>query len=235
MVSVCLATFNGEKYILEQIESIRNQLNPSDELIISDDGSTDRTIEIIKNIHDQRIKIYHNNGEKGYTNNFQNAIKQSSGDFIFLSDQDDVWNKDKIIVMLDYLTKYDFVTSDALFVDSDLNSLNQTFFNLRGGRSGFLRNLYISQYLGACMAFKRELLKKLLPFPSIDELCPHDLWISLIAEFYFKVKVINKPLIMYRRHSNNVSTGGIGSKNSLFRKIRFRMYCIQQVLLRFFV
>jgi glycosyltransferase involved in cell wall biosynthesis len=235
MISVCLATFNGEKYISKQIESILSQLNLDDEIVISDDGSTDRTIQEIKDINDSRIKIYFNNTTKGYTNNFQNAIVHSIGDYIFLSDQDDIWNNNKVNVMLNYLSEFDFVTSDAQFVDEDLKSLNQTFFSVRGGRKGFLNNIYISQYLGACMAFKRTILKKLLPFPSATELCPHDLWISLIAEFYFKVKIINEPLILYRRHNNNVSTGGMGSSNSIFVKLKFRMYCIHQIFTRLFV
>lgn len=127
---------------------------------------------------------------------------------------------------------YDFVVSDALFVDEKLNDLNYTFFSMRGGRVGFLKNLYKSQYLGACMAFKKEILVKLLPFPKRKDLCPHDLWISLIAEFYFKTTVINRPLIKYRRHGANVSTGGEKSSNSFLRQAQFRLYCFIQILLR---
>lgn len=234
MISVCLATYNGEKYIKAQIESILKQLGEGDEIVISDDGSIDNTIHILKGIEDSRVKIFYNKGEKGYTKNFENAIKNSIGDYLFLSDQDDIWESNKVEIFLSCLKDAEFVTSDALFVDQDLNSLGQTFFELRGGKQGFLNNLYISQYLGACIAFKKILLKKLLPFPSQVKLCPHDLWISLTAEFYFKVKVVHEPLIKYRRHINNVSNGGLNSTNSLFKRVRFRTYCLYQILLRIF-
>ena len=232
MISVCIATYNGEKYIKDQIDSILNQLGSEDEIIISDDGSDDSTIKIVNEFNDKRIKIVHNKLERGYTRNFENAIKNASGDFIFLSDQDDVWMDDKVSETINSLKKCDFVVSDALFVDKNLEDLKQTFFSIRGGSKGFLKNLYKSQYLGACVAFKKEILVKLLPFPQKVELCPHDLWVSLISEFYFKTTVINKSLIKYRRHGNNVSTGGEASSNSLYLQIKFRLYCLIQVILR---
>ena len=234
MVSVCIATYNGEKYIYQQVYSILKQLNLNDEIIISDDGSTDNTIEILRDINDDRIRIMHNKLEKGYTKNFENAIRNAKGKFIFLCDQDDVWFDNKVAVSLKALETSDFVVSDALFVNQELESLDYTFFGIRGGRKGFFVNLLKSQYLGACMAFNNKLLKKLLPFPEKSALCPHDLWISLIAELYFKSAVIKKPLISYRRHGHNVSTGGHISQNSIFEKLKFRTYCLYHVLLRCF-
>ena len=98
MNSVCIATYNGEKFIEEQIRSILLQLDSHDEIVISDDHSTDKTIQIIKSINDDRIKIIYNKNNKGYTNNFENAISKASGDFIYLSDQDDVWKPTKVKV-----------------------------------------------------------------------------------------------------------------------------------------
>ena len=91
MISVCIATYNGEKYIEEQIASILPQLKENDEIIISDDYSTDNTIQVLTKINSKKIKIFKNQGEKGYTSNFENAIKQAKGNYIFLCDQDDVW------------------------------------------------------------------------------------------------------------------------------------------------
>lgn len=232
MISVCIATYNGERYIKKQIESILIQLSANDEIIVSDDSSVDGTIKIINEFNDSRIKIVFNKLEKGYTNNFENAINHSIGNFIFLSDQDDVWMTNKVSQMISLLDRYDLVVSDALFVDENLNDLKYTFFSIRGGTKGFFRNLYKSQYLGACMAFRRDILVKLLPFPKKKDLCPHDLWISLIAEFYFDTTIINKPLIKYRRHGNNVSSGGEISSNSLLKQFRFRIYCFTQIILR---
>ena len=95
-ISVCIATYNGERYIREQLDSILSQLSLDDEVIISDDGSKDSTIEIISSYLDSRIKVFKNNGKHGYVGNFENALNHSSGDFIFLSDQDDIWELQKI-------------------------------------------------------------------------------------------------------------------------------------------
>ena len=95
MISVCIATYNGEKYIKEQLDSILPQLKKLDEIIISDDKSKDKTLKIIKTLNDSRIKIF-TNPKKGLISNFENAITKSSGDYIFLSDQDDIWHENKI-------------------------------------------------------------------------------------------------------------------------------------------
>ena len=89
--SVCMATYNGEKYIAAQIISILAQIGPDDELIISDDGSTDKTVEIIKTFRDPRIKLYQDHVFRDPIKNFQHALTKSSGRYIFLADQDDVW------------------------------------------------------------------------------------------------------------------------------------------------
>ena len=90
MVSVCMATYNGEKYIKEQIDSILSEIKENDEIVISDDNSTDCTVEIIKSYNDDRIKLYHSNA-RNFKKNFENARNKAKGDIIFLSDQDDVW------------------------------------------------------------------------------------------------------------------------------------------------
>jgi len=231
-ISVCMATYNGEKYIRAQVDSILKQLSPQDELIVSDDHSTDKTIEIVNNIQDKRIVIIYNKLEKGYSGNFENAIINATGDIIFLSDQDDVWLDDKVNEMTHRMNDAQMVVCNAQFVDKDLNPMDGTYFGLRGGKQGLIYNLYKSRYLGSCMAFRRELLVKLLPFPSRRDLCPHDLWITLIAEMYFKVKIINKSLMLYRRHDNNVSSGGNLSKNNIYQKIFFRGYSLSMALSR---
>ena len=166
-----MACFNGEKYISSQISSILNQLSQDDELIVSDDSSTDNTIAVVKTFNDKRIKIIANQKSKGYTGNFENAIIYASGDIIFLSDQDDIWVDDKVQTMLSVLKYSDLVVCDAQFVDKDLNPFNETYFSLRGGKKGFLNNIYKSRYLGGCMAFKRKILSKVLPFPNNHTLC----------------------------------------------------------------
>ena len=120
MISVCMASYNGEKYIKQQIDSILKQLSDEDELVISDDGSTDNTLSVIQSIHDKRIKLIHNQGEHGYSRNFENALKNSKGDYIFLSDQDDVWKDNKVETILPLLKKYAFVVHDTEMTDENL-------------------------------------------------------------------------------------------------------------------
>jgi len=226
-----MATYNGEKYIKDQLLSILKQIGSNDEIIISDDLSKDKTIEIIESLKDNRIKIFFNKN-RGYTNNFQNAIQQASGDYIFLSDQDDIWVDNKLKIMSELLLKYDFVVSDAKLVNNKLEYLGSTYFELRGGsENGFINNLKKLKYIGCCMAFRRIILKKVLPFPNKTQLCPHDFWIALISEFYYKTHVIKEPLLLYRRHSENTSSHT--SETSLIFKIHFRIYSLFKVISRF--
>lgn len=232
MISVCLATYNGEKYIIEQINSILSQLSNNDEIIISDDNSTDNTLSLIRSIGDHRIKIFINDLGQGYTRNFENAIMNSSGDFIFLCDQDDVWMENKVSVMMNALKTADLIVSDALICDGSLNPTLGSHFKLHSTRSGFINNFIMTRYIGACMAFKREMLMKILPFPLNSKLCAHDYWIANVGEFYYKVELINTPLIKYRRHGLNASNGGEKSKNSLSHKIIVRIYSLFNLLKR---
>ena len=220
MISVCMATYNGEKYISEQIESIITQLGDEDELIISDDNSTDQTLKLVEEFRDERIKIIKNHGIKGYTSNFYNCLKNAKGDYIFLSDQDDIWLPNKVKVTLEYLEKYDFVISDAKEVDADLKIISESRIKKYGMRSGFWNNLLKSRYIGCCMAFNRKVLNSLFPAPTYLDCYPHDLWIALIGEGYFSSCMIKEPLILYRRHQNNKSNGGFGEKGTLKQKMR---------------
>lgn len=233
-VSVCLATYNGEKYIREQMDSIITQLTDKDEIIISDDHSSDNTINIIKQYNDKRIKIFFNEKEKGYTNNFENALKKAKGQYIFLSDQDDKWVSDKVNITLKYLIqdKYDMVISDCVIVDENLNTIKESYFKTRGSKAGFINTLIKANYLGCCMAFNREVFKRSVPFPKKYRYLPHDLWIGLIGYAFFKVKTTDEKLILYRRHQKNVSDGGIKSKNSFRFKIKFRCYALINVFRR---
>lgn len=232
MISVCLATYNGEKYIIEQINSILSQLLDNDEIIISDDNSTDNTLSLIRSIGDYRIKIFINDLGQGYTRNFENAIKKSSGEFIFLCDQDDVWIENKVSTMMSALQRSDLVVSDALICDGLLNPTLGSHFELHSTRSGFLHNFIMTRYIGACMAFKREILAKVLPFPPNSRLCAHDYWIANVAEMYYKVELIAIPLIKYRRHGFNASNGGQKSQNSFSHKLKVRIYTLMHLLRR---
>ena len=229
MISVCIATYNGEKYIKEQLGSILKQLSSSDEIIISDDGSKDSTIEIIKDFNDDRIKIFLNEGIHGFTHNFENALNQANGDYIFLSDQDDIWVDNKVKVTLDALQKADLAISDCITVNNNMEVLQESRFKAFNIKPGFIRQLIKSRYLGCCMAFNRRLLEAAIPFPENDFLVEHDIWIAAVGFLYFKVKLIETPLIYYRRHGDNTSAGGFEKGYSMTNKIYRRIYRIREL------
>lgn len=238
MISVCLATFNGEKFIKSQIESILIQLNDNDELIISDDQSTDNTVAIVRKINDPRIQIYYN--EKKHvsspsafaTKNFENALSKSKGDIIFLSDQDDVWLPNKIEVMISYLETYDMVISDAYITDINLEIVHDTRFYPGCGQTQNLYKAYISThpYQGSCMAFNRKVLAKALPFPK--PITSHDTWLGYLGATFFKVKLAPEKLMYYRRHSDVVSITGEKSKRPLVYKLFNRLKYLSMVIMR---
>ncbi|UMQ43781.1 glycosyltransferase [Chryseobacterium sp. Y16C] len=206
-VSVCLATYNGEKFISEQITSILQQIDQNDEIIVSDDGSADKTLEIIRNINDSRIKMVINKGKKGYTPNFQNALRASVGDIIFLSDQDDVWMPGKYNAVLESLKENDLVVTNSMVTDELLNVTNHSFFSLYNSGTGILKNIICCTYYGSCMAFNRKVLNHSMPFPKNEEVAI-DLWMGLVAEVTGKVKFIEQPYLLYRRSENTVTQLG---------------------------
>lgn len=234
MISVCIASYNGEKYIRQQIESILKQLSSEDEIIVSDDGSRDNTLNVINSIGDKRVKVIINQNEHGFTPNFQNAILNAHGDYIFTADQDDIWYDDKVKLCLEELRIYDVVVSDATVVDGELNIIDGSFWNKRKPFYGFWGNLLKCGHLGCCIAFKKDVLKTLIPFPTNYKKCPHDLWIIMVGLAYYKTEFLKKPLIYYRRHRNNVSNAGFKDETSLYFKISYRLYLALQLLRKFF-
>lgn len=207
MISVCMATYNGEKYIVEQLESILCQLSDEDELIISDDGSKDNTLKIIADYAVKFKNIILIDGPKqGVVKNFENALKLAKGDYIFLTDQDDIWKKNKVQTILRYFSSTDcqVILHDADIIDANLNIISESFYKHRGSKQGFLRNIYKNSYLGCCMAFTKKTLNQALPFPRNIEM--HDWWIGLIGESNKSTLLISEKLISYRRHRNNVSS-----------------------------
>lgn len=232
MISVCIATYNGEKYIKQQIDSILVQLSINDELIISDDNSTDKTIDIIREISDFRIKIFIND-EKGYTSNFENALKQVKGEIIFLSDQDDIWVSDKVEVCLKELKSSYLIVTDCKIINSNNELISDSYYKLRNIKRTSFGNLVKFSFLGCCLVFRSDILKKALPFPPNREYCTHDNWLFLVGSCLFKHKVLNNKLILYRRHESNVSTGGLYTNKTIWFKIKYRLYLCFYLIKRY--
>lgn len=222
-VSVCMATFNGERYIAEQIQTILSQLASTDEVIIVDDASQDRTIDIINEIDDSRIHVIRNEQNSGVLAAFERAIRAAAGQVIFLSDQDDLWIADKVSTVLRAFesdVKADIVTSDAELVDESGAPLGPSYFAQRGRfKSGLFANVCRCRYLGCTMAFRSRIRDRILPFPTGKDVL-HDLWIGATnAIAGGKTLYIDRPLVKYRRHRSNM-TGN--SALTLVRRIRIR-------------
>ena len=226
MISVCIATYNGGKYIHKQIESILLQLSFNDEIIISDNGSTDETIEIISAFNDVRIKIFHKektskNNSINCFQNFEYALTKATGDVIFLSDQDDIWAPNKVETILPFFNSVDLIVHDCYLIDSAERVTLESYFKRRGSGKGVIKNFIANTYLGCCMAFKKDILKLAIPFPLSIPM--HDVWLGIVAGCFYKVKFIPNKLTYYREHESNVSPTANGvSKFNYFQKFIFR-------------
>lgn len=230
MITVCIATYNGERYIRQQIESILSQLSDNDEVVVSDDGSTDNTLQKISNIGDKRIKIVEGPHRHSPTLNFENAMQHAKGNYIFLADQDDVWMPNKVEVCMKTLCKYDCVVSDAIVTDCKLTPIVQSLYNMMHIQRGKLYNLlWHNGYTGCCMAFKRSVLDLSLPFPKSTPM--HDIWIGNVAAFCLSITFISDKLVLFRRHENTMSCNGKGSKYTTAQKLRFRWNVIKEITL----
>ena len=206
-VSVAMASYNGAPDIALQIESILKNLEEYDELVISDDGSTDNTVEIIKRYakDDRRIRLVKGPGN-GVKENFTNAMKNCRGKYIFLSDQDDIWFDDKVKKVVPLLKKHDLVVHDCIVTASSISQvIKPSFFKYRNSGSGLIKNIYKNTYIGCCMAFSRRLMINAIPIPSKIEM--HDQWFGVLNDILYKnTYFLNEPLIYYRRHGTNVSS-----------------------------
>lgn len=232
MISVCIATYNGVRFIREQLESILSQLGPEDEVVVSDDGSTDGTLSVIAEMGSPLVKVFHNSGDHGYTSNFENALNHTHGEYIFLADQDDVWLPDKVPTCMEALEEVDFVVSDAVMIDAEGKKISDSFFVGRKSKHGWLNNMISFRYLGCCLAFRRCILQRALPFPPNHQYCTHDNWLTVVALTFYKVRVIGQPLIRYRRYGSNTSSGGFQDTTSIGFKIAYRLYLFSWLLRR---
>lgn len=237
MISVCLATYNGAAHIREQLLSILPQLGADDEVVVSDDGSTDATLDVVRQVASQSsvpFCITSNPGPHGYTANFEHALRQARGEYVFLSDQDDVWLPHKVQTMLRPLAEegYDLCVSNARITDASLHVTHPDYFAARGVHASLLGNFVKFGYLGCCLALTRCQLLRSLPFPSNRRYCTHDNWLFVCAKAMGRVCILSEPLMLYRRHDGTSTTGALNAHKPLSFRIRYRLYLAWQLLRR---
>jgi glycosyltransferase involved in cell wall biosynthesis len=228
MISVCIATHNGQKHISEQLQSILKQIDIKDEVLISDDNSTDHTLNIIRIFNDKRIKIYTNNFASPIKN-FEFLIGLAKGDIIFLSDQDDIWDSKKVYMHLqthNTNSKVKLVISNVSLIDANGKSLNRLFYKEKF-TSSFLINLYKNNFIGCSISFNKAIKKHILPFPQ--NIPMHDWWIGLISILFYKVEYITEKLVYYRIHENNFTQK---NKYTLFEQAKFRIILLYLLFTR---
>lgn len=224
MISVCIATFNGEKYIKLQLESILSQLEKDDEIVIIDDASTDNTIEIINSFHDSRIKTYKNSINIGFVKSFEKALLISKGEIIFFSDQDDYWLDNRLKIMSNKLINSSSLLLVSQFIPSEKqgNMLETPkVLSLKNLATKFsLGSIFFgnSLFFGSTMCIDRKLLNIALPFKYFVK--AHDIHLAIIAILLKKYIVINDILTIRTITGNNLSN----RNRSYTKKIKSRYY-----------
>ncbi len=231
-VDILLATYNGEKYVAEQIESILNQTYKNFNLIISDDCSKDSTPDILKKYaeKDKRIILHLQLQNLGVVKNIEFLLKQVNSELYMLSDQDDVWLKEKVEKSVETLKRKnaDLVFGDLEVVDQDLNTIYPSFgdFMLLNKKINKYINSYKVNYLYNCVTgctiiSKKEFIKKILPLPTYSKFVLHDYWIGLMIGIYGKLAYMPEKYIKYRQHGDNqVGTNKISHGFSKIEDVR---------------
>lgn len=231
MVSIVMATYNGEKYLRQQIDSILEQTFQHFELIVVDDASTDGTLSILEEYvaRDERIHVFPAEKNLGLVANFERGLRQSKGDFIAFSDQDDIFRKDKIELLLTALKEQpnrDLVVSDLSLIDENGAEFATSMWRYQKLKpqqgKPFRRLLYLNFVTGCAMMFRSRLLKIALPFPPACLV--HDWWLAVVAASSkgSGICLVNEPLTAYRQHCSNVF-GASAVDNISARKIISRL------------
>lgn len=212
-ISVCLASYNGERFIAGQIASILEQLPADGELIVSDDASTDGTVAVVESFDDSRIRLFAHTRNLNHVRNFERAIEAATGNIIFLSDQDDEWVPNKIETVLATFADHPdaaMVVHALLHVDAEGTVLprqsplwDPSDAGRRPGAAFLIRQIVKGQVFGCATAFRPSLLNILLPFPALTY--AHDHWLAVAAPVSGPVILLNEQLVRYRHHDSNVT------------------------------
>ena len=207
-VSVCMAAYNGAAHIEEQIASILPQLAAGDELVIVDDASTDNTAKIVEALEDPRIRLIRSAANRGYVKTFEAALTASTGEYVFLSDQDDVWIPGRVDAMVAELQEYEVVASNFGYFGQDPRKIGS--LRLRASDSNRrLANLLalwigVRPYYGCAMGFRRSVRDVILPLPGfLTE--THDQWIAMVGNLRGSITHLESNTLNRRLHESNAT------------------------------
>jgi hypothetical protein len=226
-VSFVLASYNGASFIDAQLRSILASLGPDDEIVVSDDGSTDDTLDVVRAIDDPRIRILSGEARLGYQGNFARAVAATRGRYIFFSDQDDICLAHRVPRSLEALSQFSCVCGDAEVVDEDLALLHRSHFALRRARFSTAWLIARPAVIGATLACRRDFVLAQLPFPAG---VPHDLWLSVQAARRRSLAVLPEALILYRRHRRAVSSTTAASRRAVMVRVRERYRLVKAMM-----
>jgi len=204
LISIALCTYNGEKYLERQLQSILTQTYTNLEVVVVDDGSTDGTEDIILKYSevDPRIRFYKNPKNLGFNKNFEKAISLTSGEFIAISDQDDIWETDKIRLLYENIGDNLLIFSNSLLMDSSGKlSEDQLLSNFSIKNKSFKAYLLHNYTTGHTSLFRKGFLKFILPLPERGY---YDWWMGFVALYHQKITYLDRPLTRHRVHSGSV-------------------------------
>lgn len=218
-LDILMATYNGEKFIREQLDSLLSQTYTDFNLIIADDGSNDSTLDIllVYQQQDPRVRVIQNKKNLGVIKNFEQLINLSKSKYFMLCDQDDVWTERKIEKSVEAITVSNslLVYSDLVLTDENLNMIHSSYIKFQGSKlheKDAWKTLLVQNVITGCTIIADKKIKDyLLPFP--ENIAMHDAWIALTASAYGDLCFIDEPLTLYRQHESNI----IGGNNSLGR------------------
>ncbi len=217
LVSIALATYNGEKYLTQLLGSVFNQTYQNIEIIAIDDCSSDKTAEILEEFRiNNGLKYSINEKNLGFVKNFEKALSLCTGEYIALADQDDVWFPEKIETLLNSIGNHLLIHSDAVLIDVDNKTIATSFSEFSNKKiqlTSFKDLLFYNSVTGCTAMFHRKLLELALPFP--DKILYHDWWLALIAARENSIKYLPEVLLQYRQHQNISGGAEIMSLNLL--------------------
>lgn len=200
LISVAVCTYNGEKFIREQLDSICNQTYHEIEIIICDDGSTDHTRKILEDYRrDNRVRIEYNETNLGAYANFEKAIRLCKGEWIAVSDQDDIWLPHKIETLYRHIGKEPLIYADSILINEQGAPIGKNISDLRNLSSNPDPRSFIfsNAVWGHALFFHQSLKDKIFPLP---EAVAHDLWIAFVAANLGGIAYVDEPLVLYRQH-----------------------------------